>query len=79
MCRFEHTAMSNEGDYRRNAAATIQLARRAGSIADKGRLLSIAESWLDLADRAQALTRRRPPAGKLHPLVREKLAPRSER
>jgi len=76
MCCFVHTAMSKEDDYRRNAAETIQLAQRAGSIADKGRLLSLAESWLDLADRAHTLTRRRPTPGKLHPLVREKLAPR---
>ena len=70
--------MSKEDDYRRNAAETVQLAQRAGSSADKGRLLSLAESWLDLADRAHALTWRRPTAGKLHPLVRDKLAPRNE-
>ena len=71
-----HTAMSKEDDYRRNAAETVQLAQRAGSLADKGRLLSLAESWLDLAEHAHALTGRCPASGNLHPLVREKLASR---
>ncbi len=68
--------MSKEDDYRRNAAETMQLAQRATSSADKGRLLKLAESWLDLADRADVLSRRRQGPGKLHPLVRAKLAPR---
>jgi hypothetical protein len=44
--------MTKEDDYRTNAAKTIELASRANSSADKGHLLSLAEKWLDLADRA---------------------------
>jgi hypothetical protein len=41
--------MNKEHDYRRNAADTVQLAQRASSSEDKGRLLMLAEAWLDLA------------------------------
>jgi hypothetical protein len=46
--------MNKEDDYRRNAADTVQLAQRASSSEDKGRLLKLAEAWLDLADRARS-------------------------
>ena len=49
--------MSKETEYRENAAATLQLAQRAATSADKGRLLKLAEAWLDLADRAKRVTR----------------------
>ena len=62
--------MSSEAEYRRNAARTIAMASRAGASHDKGRLVRLAENWLDLADR----TRRnmRAPRSKVqeHPLVR---------
>jgi hypothetical protein len=64
--------MSKEADYRNNAAEMIQLAQRASLNTDKRRLLNMAEAWLDLADRAQAMRRSRKP-GVLHPLVREKI------
>ena len=38
-------------EYRRLAAASLDLAQRAAALADKMRLLVIAEAWLDLADR----------------------------
>jgi len=62
--------MTKEDDYRSNAAETMQLAQRASS-SDKGRLLKLAEAWLDLADRARKAARnlRRPMI--LHPLVRK--------
>jgi hypothetical protein len=66
--------MNKADDYRRNAADTMQLAQRASSSEDKGRLLKLAEAWLDLADRAYGAAkglRRRPTI--LHPLVRKKL------
>jgi hypothetical protein len=44
--------MSKQDDYRRYAAETLDLASRASSTADKGRLLARAEAWLDLARRA---------------------------
>jgi hypothetical protein len=69
----------NETEYRRNAAETVQLAQRAPTVADKSRLLALAEAWLDLADRARQVASRRirRPAN-VHPLVREKLDPYTE-
>ena len=67
-------AMTKEDDYRRNAAETLKLASRAASSGDKGRLLSLAEKWLDLAERTRDLARRR--AGRvrvLHPLIHAKM------
>jgi hypothetical protein len=65
--------MTKEDDYRRNAADTIQLAHRASSSWDKGRLLKLAEAWLDLADRAHRATRNMRAPTILHPLVEEKI------
>jgi hypothetical protein len=44
--------MKREDDYRTNAAASLYRALRATSIADKSRLLRMAEAWLELAERA---------------------------
>ena len=44
--------MTKEDDYRQSAAETMELAGRA-PISDKGRLLALAEAWLDLAERAR--------------------------
>jgi hypothetical protein len=38
--------MAKEDDYRSYAAETIDLASRANSTSDKGRLLAMAEAWL---------------------------------
>jgi hypothetical protein len=43
--------MSLEFEYRRLAAASLDLSKRAVALADKTRLLLIAEAWFDLADR----------------------------
>lgn len=43
--------MSSEFEYRRVAAACLDLAKRAAVFTDKTRLLLIAEAWLNLADR----------------------------
>jgi hypothetical protein len=69
----ELNPMTREDDYRQNAADTMQLAQRASSSSDKGRLLKLAEAWLDLADRAHGAAQnlRRPMV--LHPLIRKKL------
>jgi len=66
--------MTREDEYRKNAAATVELANRATTSADKGRLLGLAENWLDLAGRAARLTKRFGPKrhaefGPEHPLV----------
>jgi hypothetical protein len=65
--------MSKEAAYRANAANTIELATRASDARDKGRLLELAEKWLDLADRAHRLTERFKPSDSQHPLLRSKL------
>lgn len=65
--------MTKEDDYRRNAAETIQLAQRASSSTEKGRLLKLAEAWLDLADRARRVAHNLGRPASLHPLIREKL------
>lgn len=62
-----------EADYRFKAAESVELASRASTLADKVRLLGLAEKWLDLADRVHRGTRER--IGNLcieHPLVRAK-------
>jgi len=66
-------AMTKEREYRDKAAETVKLAQRATSTEDKGRLLKLAESWLDLADRARRVTRRLRRPGTLHPLIVAKL------
>jgi hypothetical protein len=43
--------MSLEFEYRRLAAACLDLSKRSAALGDKTRLLLIAEAWLDLADR----------------------------
>jgi len=67
--------MTKEDDYRRKAAESVQLAQRAATTGDKGRLLKLAEAWLDLADRARYVKRTVRKPRDLHPLIREKLAP----
>ncbi len=47
--------MARQDEYRRFAAAALDLATRAGNQMDKSRLVSIAEAWLRLADRATEL------------------------
>lgn len=65
----ELNPMSKTDEYLNNAAETVELANRASSSADKGRLLRLAARWLDLAERAGRLVRRSgSPVGE-HPLV----------
>ena len=45
--------MSSVFEYRRLAAASIDLAKRAVVLADRTRLLLIAEGWLNLAERVR--------------------------
>ena len=68
--------MSSESEYRRWAAASLDLAKRAAMLADKTRLVVIAEAWLELANRISRARSRRAartaiddPTGE-HPLVR---------
>ncbi len=70
--------MAKEDDYRKNAAETVELASRATNTADKGHLLALADKWLDLADRAQRLTKRFGARQRNHPLVEKKLRDRTD-
>jgi len=65
------STMSKEAEYRKNAAATIDLASRAATTSDKGHLLRLAEQWLDLADRAARNTKRFALRRREHPLVQK--------
>jgi hypothetical protein len=60
--------MSKAAEYRDNAAEVMDLANRAGTAGDKGRLLALAEKWLALADRSIRIgsgePQQYPPAGK---------------
>jgi len=51
--------MTKEDEYRKHAAALLDLAARAANNADKARLLLISESWLNLADKLARLAGRR--------------------
>lgn len=63
--------MSKEDDYRENAAETVDLANRAGTVREKGRLLALAEKWLDLADRAHSYALGGGRKFRQHPLITE--------
>jgi hypothetical protein len=65
--------MSREDDYRTKAAASLHRALCATSVADKGRLLAMAEAWLELADRAHKVAAPQIRDMADHPLVRSKL------
>jgi hypothetical protein len=66
--------MSKENEYRNYAAKTMDLAQRASSTADKGRLLVMAEAWLALADRVhRAVSHEVRKVRDLHPLIRARL------
>lgn len=69
--------MSLEFEYRRLAAACLGLSKRSAAIADKTRLLLIAEAWFDLADRVARKggnAKRRNDTSAEHPLVQPTLS-----
>jgi hypothetical protein len=66
--------MSNEDEYRRLAAASLDSAKNTRDTAAKTRRLVMAEAWIELADRSgQTLQRQFHGVGD-HPLVRRVLA-----
>jgi hypothetical protein len=65
--------MTKETDYRRNAAETVELAHRASSTEAKGRLLAMAEAWLNPADRAHQIARKQTRKLCERPLLKAKL------
>jgi hypothetical protein len=70
--------MAKEDDYRISAAETVELANHTANSGDKGRLLSLAERWLALADRAHRRHDRKARPAQLHPLVEQKLPLRQD-
>jgi len=50
--------MTKQDDYLQSAADAMELVQRAPSNEDKGRLLKLAQAWVDLADRARKAARR---------------------
>lgn len=67
--------MNKEDDYRNNAAESVELAAKLPTAREKGRLLRLAEKWLDLAEHTSRLSRRHTARLPEHPLVQKKLGP----
>jgi hypothetical protein len=68
--------MSRQDDYRDNAFNSLRLAERAEAASDKLRLLTLAEAWMNLADRAEDSARRsrkKVPSGEIHAPIGEPL------
>ena len=65
--------MRKSNEYRAFAAHCLTFAKNSPNTADKTRLLTMAEAWLDLADRRTRVVKR--PAFQIadHPLVLETL------
>lgn len=64
--------MGLEEEYRKHAADSLEMASKHPDNAEKGRLLLMAEAWLDLANRiARRLKKRRATVD--HPLVEQAL------
>jgi hypothetical protein len=61
--------VSKVDEYRRRAAETIELADKATTPVDKGRLLTLAGKWLDLADHTHRRTKPQSRQIGEHPLV----------
>ena len=64
---------TKEDDYRYNAGELMRLAERAQSPAEKTRLVTLAEGWVELAEKASKdnCSTRKPTI--LHPLVEKKM------
>src|SRR5437660_8873348 len=66
-------SVSKADEYRRSAALMLGLAQRTNDLADKTRLLVMAEAWLNLADRATSVAKTRRRRAFEHPLIRTTL------
>jgi hypothetical protein len=64
---------TKEHDYRHNAGELMRLAEHAQSPAEKTRLVTLAEGWVELAEKAHKDNRRIRRPTTLHPLVERKL------
>jgi hypothetical protein len=65
--------VTKEDDYRHNAGELMRLAEHAQSPAEKTRLVTLAEGWVELAEKAHKDNRRPRQPTILHPLVERKL------
>jgi hypothetical protein len=52
--------MGKQDEFRTHAALSLNLAQQASSAATKGRLLALAEAWLNLANRRSKNPRQEP-------------------
>jgi hypothetical protein len=64
---------TKEDDYLRNAAETMRLAENVRSPAERTRLATLAEGWIELAEKAREDNRRPRRPIILHPLVQKKM------
>jgi hypothetical protein len=64
--------MSSEKQYRRFAAASLDLSERGLDLANKTRVLIVAEAWLDLAERTTPLVERE--SGEAHRIIERPLS-----
>jgi hypothetical protein len=77
LCLYDLVAQlrrsTKEGDYRHNAGELMRLAEHAQSPAEKTHLITLAEGWVELAEKAHkdSLRPRQPTI--LHPLVERKM------
>jgi hypothetical protein len=60
-------------DYRDNAGQLMRLAEHAQSPAEKMRLVTLAEGWVELSEKARKNNRRPRQPTVLHPLVEKKM------
>jgi hypothetical protein len=64
---------ASSDDYRHNAMELMRLAERAQSSAEKTRLVTLAEGWIELAEKAHKDNLRPRQPTILHPLVEKKM------
>jgi hypothetical protein len=65
--------VTKEDDYRDNAGELMRLAEYAHSPAEKTHLVTLAEGWVELAEKAHEDNRRPRQPTILHPLIERKL------
>jgi hypothetical protein len=65
--------VTKEDDYRDNAGELMRLAGHAHSPAEKTHLVTLAEGWVELAEKAHEDNRRPRQPTILHPLIERKL------
>jgi hypothetical protein len=64
--------MSYENAYRRFAVASLDLSEKGKNLADKSRVLIVAEAWLDLAEQTTQLVERE--TAEAHSIIEQPLS-----